>query len=50
MSCGYPNREAAERLLREAEGCNPGPWGDHSRIADRCAEKIAAAAGISMKL
>lgn len=37
-----PNREEAERILLEAEACNPGPWGDHSRIAARCAEKIAA--------
>lgn len=46
MSRGYPDRAEAERLLREAEGCNPGPWGDHSRVAARCAEKIAAAAGM----
>lgn len=46
MSRGYPDRAEAERLLREAESCNPGPWGDHSRIAARCAEKIAAAAGM----
>lgn len=46
MSRGYPERAEAERLLREAESCNPGPWGDHSRIAARCAEKIAAAAGM----
>ncbi len=46
MSRGYPDRGEAERLLREAEACNPGPWGDHSRIAARCAEKIAAAAGM----
>lgn len=43
---GYPEREEAERLVREAELCNPGPWGDHSRAAARCAEKIAAAAGM----
>lgn len=42
----YPKREEAERLLREAEQCNPGPWGDHSRVAARCAEKIAEAAGM----
>ncbi len=36
-----PTREIAEELLKEAEECNPGPWGDHSRIAARCAEKIA---------
>lgn len=36
-----PERIEAERLLREAERCNPGPWGDHSRVAAHCAEKIA---------
>ena len=36
-----PSREKAEELLREAEKCNPGPWGDHSRVAAHCAEKIA---------
>ncbi|MCI8584307.1 MAG: HDOD domain-containing protein [Lachnospiraceae bacterium] len=38
-----PTREQAEALLREAEHCNPGPWGDHSRVAALCAEKIARA-------
>ncbi len=37
-----PTRDEAEKLVREAEGCNPGPWGDHSRVAAQCAEKIAA--------
>ena len=46
MMRGYPVIEEAERLLREAESCNPGPWGDHSRIAADCAKKIAAAAGM----
>lgn len=36
-----PKREEAIELLREAEGCNPGPWGDHSRVVAHCAEKIA---------
>ncbi len=27
-----PTREEAEKLLKETEACNPGPWGDHSRI------------------
>lgn len=40
-----PTREEAENLLCEAETCNPGPWGNHSRIAAYCAEKIAAACG-----
>ncbi len=38
-----PTREEAERLLKEAEQCNPGPWGNHSRVAAHCAEKIAEA-------
>lgn len=37
-----PTREKAEQLLIEAEKCNPGPWGNHSRIAAMCAEKIAS--------
>ena len=41
-----PTREEAHRLLTEAEGCNPGPWGDHCRVAADCAYKIAAAAGM----
>ncbi len=36
-----PERAEAERLLREAEQHNPGPWGNHSRVAAHCAEKIA---------
>ena len=47
MSAGYPSREAAHELLAEAEACNPGPWGDHSRIAAMCAERIARAAGLN---
>ena len=41
-----PGREEAHRLLAEAESCNPGPWGDHSRVAADCACKIATAAGM----
>lgn len=37
-----PTRQQAEALLQEAEACNPGPWGNHSRITAACAEKIAA--------
>jgi HD superfamily phosphohydrolase YqeK len=37
-----PTRIEAEELLKEAERCNPGPWGNHSRVAAHCAEKIAA--------
>lgn len=36
-----PDREEAEKILLEAENCNPGPWGNHSRITALCAEKIA---------
>ena len=36
-----PTRKKAEELLKEAEKCNPGPWGNHSRVAAYCAEKIA---------
>lgn len=38
-----PTRAEAKRLLAEAESCNPGPWGDHSRVVAHCAEKIADA-------
>lgn len=37
-----PTRQIAEELLKEAEKCNPGPWGNHSRIAAYCAEIIAS--------
>lgn len=40
-----PTRAEAERMLKEAEVCNPGPWGDHSRVAAYCAERIAKACG-----
>jgi hypothetical protein len=43
MNNKYPTRKVAEELLRDAERCNPGPWGDHSRVVAMCAEKIAAA-------
>ena len=46
MSSGYPSREEAHRLLAEAEVCNPGPWGDHSRNVAMCAERIAAETGL----
>lgn len=38
-----PTRGEAELLLKEAETHNPGPWGNHSRTAAHCAEKIAQA-------
>ena len=40
----YPTIPEAEQLLRDAESCNPGPWGNHSRVAAYCAERIAKAA------
>ncbi|MGI6174247.1 MAG: HD domain-containing protein [Christensenellales bacterium] len=42
----FPSREEAEVILMEAESCNPGPWGNHSRTAAHCAEKIASLAGM----
>ena len=42
----YPDREKARQILEEALLQNPGRWGDHSRIAAQCAEKIAAACGM----
>lgn len=41
-----PTRAEAQKLLTEAESCNPGPWGDHSRVAAHCAQKIAAVCGM----
>ena len=40
-----PTREKVDILLQEAEMCNPGSWGKHSRVATYCDEKIAAACG-----
>lgn len=37
-----PTRSEAEKILAEAEERNPGPWGNHSRVAAHCAERIAA--------
>lgn len=42
-----PTRQKAEILLQEAEMCNSGPWGNHSRVTAYCAEKIAATCEIS---
>ena len=36
-----PTREEAEKILKEAEKCNPGAWSNHSRITACCGEKIA---------
>lgn len=41
-----PSRYEALVLLQDAETCNPGPWGNHSRTAAHCAEKIALACGM----
>ena len=45
-----PTRKEAERLLAEAEKCNPGPWGNHSRVAAHCAEKIAQGTAVPWTL
>lgn len=45
MVQGYPTIEEANRILQEAETCNPGPWGAHSRCVAECAGKIAEACG-----
>lgn len=37
-----PNREQAEAFLIEGAEMNPGPWVQHSRLAARAAEAIAA--------
>ncbi len=42
----YPDKEEATRILKEAEGMNPGPWVNHSRTAAHCAECIAARCGM----
>ena len=42
----YPSRVEAEKILAGAEPCNPGPWGNHSRVAAHCAEKIAFYSGL----
>lgn len=42
----FPSAGEAREILAEAERCNPGPWGDHSRTAARCAEKIALRSGL----
>ena len=42
----YPSRSEAESLLYEAETCNPGTWGDHSRTAAHCAACIARHCGL----
>ena len=46
MSIGYPGREEAHRILEDALISNPGPWGDHSRNAAICAQRIAEVSGL----
>ena len=43
----YPTRDEAERLVKEAEALNPGPWGNHCRTAAHCAEAIAERSGMN---
>lgn len=38
-----PERNIAEGIVKDGEACNPGSWGDHSRVTAQCAEKIAGA-------
>ena len=45
----YPSRSEAESLLYEAETCNPGPWGDHSRTTAHCAACIARQCGLDRR-
>ena len=40
-SAGWPTPELAERLLRESEALNPGPWVAHSRVVAAAARAIA---------
>ena len=42
----YPSVPEAKEILAEAEQRNPGPWGDHSRTAAHCAERIASRSGL----
>jgi hypothetical protein len=42
----YPTRSEAEAILLDAEKCNPGRWGNHSRTTAHCAEKIAQYCGM----
>jgi HD superfamily phosphodiesterase len=36
-----PSLQEAEKILKEAEELNPGPWGNHCRFAAECAGRIA---------
>lgn len=44
---GYPDRKTAEAMLAEAEKIDPGPWGNHCRVAAYAAEKIALSCGMN---
>ena len=44
-----PTKKYAEVLLVEAEGMNPGPWGDHSRMVAKCAGLIAQKCGLDVE-
>ncbi len=46
VSRPYPDRAQADGLLAEAAAHHPGPWVQHSRIAARCAEAVAACCGM----
>ena len=37
---GYPDRKTAEAMLAEAEKIDPGPWGNHCRVAAYAASMI----------
>jgi len=41
-----PDRTKAEEMLLEAESRNPGPWGNHSRMVAKCAQRIAVNCGM----
>lgn len=43
----YPTIEQAHHMLEDAARRNPGAWDKHSRLVARCAEKIAAKAGLN---
>ncbi len=43
---GYPTVQEAEGLVKAAEERNPGRWGDHSRTAAFCAQRIAEKVGL----
>lgn len=45
----FPDRTKAEEILKDGEACNPGPWGNHCRVAAHCASKIALACGMDVE-